>query len=98
MSESVFNIHEAKTHLSRLIERAEAGETIVIAKAGTPKVILSPVPSQLPRTPGRHAGRIRFSDDCFAPMTHEELQEIDEGHPSDPMRLLARGKETPKAS
>lgn len=37
------NIHEAKTHLSRLLERAVAGERIVIAKAGTPLVELTPV-------------------------------------------------------
>ncbi|MBN8726913.1 MAG: type II toxin-antitoxin system prevent-host-death family antitoxin [Xanthomonadales bacterium] len=35
---STINIHEAKTHLSRLIERAVAGETVVIAKAGKPMV------------------------------------------------------------
>ena len=37
------NIHEAKTHLSRLLEEAMAGEDIVIAKAGKPKVRLVPV-------------------------------------------------------
>lgn len=35
------NVHEAKTHLSRLIEKAAAGEDIVIAKAGTPMVQLT---------------------------------------------------------
>jgi len=35
---STVNIHEAKTHLSRLVERAAAGETVVIAKAGKPMV------------------------------------------------------------
>ncbi len=63
MLETVFNIHEAKTHLSRLIERAEAGETIIIAKAGKPKVRLSPVPSQPLPSPGRFAGEIRFHGD-----------------------------------
>ncbi|NLT69206.1 MAG: type II toxin-antitoxin system prevent-host-death family antitoxin [Verrucomicrobiaceae bacterium] len=43
MATTTVNIHEAKTHLSRLIERAEQGEEIVIAKAGTPKVRLTPV-------------------------------------------------------
>ena len=37
------NIHEAKTHLSRLIERVEAGEEIVIAKAGRPAARLVPI-------------------------------------------------------
>lgn len=40
---TVFNIHEAKTHLSRLLERVQRGETITIAKAGTPVAMLVPV-------------------------------------------------------
>jgi prevent-host-death family protein len=39
-----FNIHEAKTHLSRLIERAAAGKEIIISKAGQPMARLGPVP------------------------------------------------------
>ena len=39
------NIHEAKTHLSRLVERAAAGEEIVIAKAGKPVARLTPLPA-----------------------------------------------------
>lgn len=73
MSETIVNIHEAKTHLSRLIERVEAGETIIIAKAGTPKVVLSPVPQTSPRRPGRFAGAIRLADDFDAPLPDAEL-------------------------
>lgn len=73
MSVTVVNIHEAKTHLSRLIERAEAGETIIIAKAGTPKVLLSPVPRVAPRRPGRFAGAIRLANDFDASLPDEEL-------------------------
>lgn len=40
------NIHEAKTHLSRLIERVEAGEEIIIAKAGRPAARLVPIESK----------------------------------------------------
>jgi prevent-host-death family protein len=39
---TTFNIHEAKTHLSKLVERAAAGEEIIIAKAGKPMARLSP--------------------------------------------------------
>ena len=39
----VLNIHQAKTHLSRLIEEAVAGETVVLAKTGKPMVQLVPV-------------------------------------------------------
>ena len=43
------NIHEAKTHLSRLLERVAMGEEVVIAKAGTPVAKLVPVSSKRPR-------------------------------------------------
>lgn len=85
--ETVINTHQAKTHLSQLIERAMAGERIVIAKAGKPKVVLSPIPSSEPRRPGRFAGQIHIHDSCFDPMTEDELREFEEGHPADPMRL-----------
>jgi prevent-host-death family protein len=71
--ETVVNTHQAKTHLSQLIERAMAGERIVIAKAGKPKVVLSPIPSSEPRRPGRFAGQIHMADDFDAPLTNEEL-------------------------
>ena len=54
----VVNIHEAKTHLSRLIERARDGEEIIIAKAGEPKVRLVAVPGKERRKPGRFAGEL----------------------------------------
>jgi prevent-host-death family protein len=53
MVETVVNVHEAKTHLSRLLARVEAGERIVIARAGHPIAELVPAkPSRRPRTPG----------------------------------------------
>ena len=56
------NIHEAKTHLSRLIQRAEAGEEIVIAKAGKPLVRLAPCKDQAHplRKPGSMKGLIKI--------------------------------------
>lgn len=53
MADSV-NIHDAKTHLSRLIERVERGERIVIARAGRPVAVLAPVDfvDRRRRTPG----------------------------------------------
>ena len=42
MAESTVNVHEAKTHLSRLLERVEAGEEVVIARAGRPIARLVP--------------------------------------------------------
>ena len=49
----IVNIHEAKTHLSRLIERVARGETFVIAKAGRPMVKLVPIGSAEPAKPKR---------------------------------------------
>jgi prevent-host-death family protein len=54
----VVNVHEAKTHLSRLLERVSAGEEIVIARGGTPVARLVPLAEE-PRRPGRLRGRIK---------------------------------------
>lgn len=63
-----FNIHEAKTHLSRLVEAAAAGEEIVIAKAGQPMVKLVAVSAVGgPRALGALAGKVHESEDCWAP-------------------------------
>lgn len=62
------NIQEAKTHLSRLVEEAAAGEDIVIAKAGKPYVRLVPVNAvDTPRVLGAWRGRVRIADDFDAP-------------------------------
>ena len=59
------NIHEAKTHLSRLIERAAAGEEIIIARAGKPVVRMIAYQEQKPpkRTPGIWKGKLKMSRD-----------------------------------
>ena len=60
----ITNIHEAKSQLSKLVERALAGEEVVIAKAGTPVVRLVPVrDSDAPRTGGQWKGKVRIADD-----------------------------------
>lgn len=58
------NIHEAKTHLSRLLERVHAGEEIVLAKAGVPYARLVPI-ERSDRVPGRLKGRIEVDDRLF---------------------------------
>ena len=74
MASTTVNIHEAKTHLSRLIERAEHGEEIIIAKAGTPKVRLTPVREEVvTRRPGRFEGRRRVTEAFFEALPEEEL-------------------------
>jgi prevent-host-death family protein len=55
-----YNIYEARTHLSRLVERVSAGEEIVIARAGEPLVKLVPYRYVEPRVPGVATARIIF--------------------------------------
>lgn len=60
----IVNIHEAKTQLSRLVERAAGGEEIIIGKAGRPMARLVPyVERKRPRKPGSLKGKIRVADD-----------------------------------
>ena len=59
------NIHEAKTHLSRLVEEAAAGDEIVIAKAGKPIARLVPYEPEEPaeRVPGIWRGKVKIAKD-----------------------------------
>lgn len=67
MPQPTVNIHEAKTHLSRLVERVEAGEEIVIARAGRPVARLVPFRAPVkPRTPGLWRGKVRLAADFDA--------------------------------
>ena len=64
MDEPTVNIHEAKTHLSRLIERVESGQEVVIARAGRPVARLVPFRARKnPRVPGLWRGRVRLAPD-----------------------------------
>jgi prevent-host-death family protein len=68
------NIHEAKTHLSRFVEQAAAGEEIIIAKAGKPMarlVPLQPTPSR--RKLGLFKGQLNVPDDFDAPLDDEAI-------------------------
>ena len=68
MSDRV-NLYDAKTHLSALVERAAAGEEIVIAKAGKPKAKLVPYrPAIEPRKPAHALGLTFIADDFDAAM------------------------------
>lgn len=59
-----FNVHEAKTHLSRLLERVARGEEVVIARAGKPIArLVAWTPQQPERTLGAFAGQIVIADD-----------------------------------
>lgn len=67
------NVHEAKTHLSRLLEQAHSGEEIILAKAGKPYARLMPLAAEpVPRQPGRLRGQIDTSR-FFDPLPPDEL-------------------------
>ena len=76
---AMVNIHEAKTNFSKLVDRAHAGEEIIVAKAGKPYAKLVPIiedKSTLPpRVPGRFKGLIGPIPDSvfFDPMPDDEL-------------------------
>lgn len=71
----IVNMHEAKTSLSRLVERALAGEEIVIARKGEPLVKLVPVPKEPKhRIPGRLKGKVWMSPDFE--FTDAEIEEL----------------------
>ncbi len=71
---STVNIHEAKTHLSRLVDRAAAGEEITIARAGKPVAKLVPLSNAKQRVQfGTLAGILRVPDDFDAPLPSDAL-------------------------
>ena len=71
---AIVNIHEAKTHLSRLLARVAAGEEIVIARAGKPVAKLVPLsPIKKTRGCGLLKGKFVVSDSFFDPLPEEEL-------------------------
>ena len=76
------NIHEAKTHFSRLIERARAGEDIVIAKAGKPVArLVRYVQGGTPRRLGLMAGQFSLPDDFDSMGADEIAAQFEGGQP-----------------
>ena len=67
------NIHEAKTHLSRLVEEVAAGAEIVISKNGVPRAKLVPLGSSRKLKFGVMKGKLRYPDDFNAPLPAEVL-------------------------
>jgi prevent-host-death family protein len=71
---AVINLYEAKASLSRLVERAAAGEEIIIAKAGKPKARLVPLTGPLePRQPGGWEGKVWVAEDFDEPLPADIL-------------------------
>jgi prevent-host-death family protein len=71
--EKIVNIHEAKTHFSKLLKRVMSGERIIIAKAGQPVAVLSPITgSAAQRIPGMDKGKVTIAPDFDAPLPEFE--------------------------
>ena len=69
-----FNIHEAKTHLSRIIERVERGEVITISRAGTPVAKIIPLAPRKPRAGrGSLRGKIFLAEDWDSDSVNESI-------------------------
>jgi prevent-host-death family protein len=69
-----FNMHDAKTHLSRIIERVEGGEEVIIDRAGTPVAKIIPLVRRANRTSvGSLAGKLDLSGDWDSPRTNAEI-------------------------
>lgn len=72
MNTKTVNVHEAKTHFSRLLERVHAGEEIVIAKGGKPYARLVPLAERQPkRQPDTLKGLVELSDAFFEPLPED---------------------------
>ena len=72
------NTHEAKTQLSKLLVRVQAGEEIIIANAGKPVARLVPIDQHVGnRTPGTALGQVVIAPDFDAPLPDELLDEFE---------------------
>jgi prevent-host-death family protein len=71
------NVHQAKTHLSKLLERVEAGEEVIIARAGEPVARLIPFARPGKRTLGLDAGQGFIAADFDAPLPDDLLADFE---------------------
>jgi antitoxin (DNA-binding transcriptional repressor) of toxin-antitoxin stability system len=71
----VYTIHDAETQLAKLMERAERGEEVIVARGDKPAMRIAPVAPapKVKRKPGGFEGQILVHESFFEPMTEEEL-------------------------
>lgn len=70
----MINIHEAKTHLSRIVDEVAGGAEVIIAKAGKPMARLTPItPRVRKKTLGLLKGKVKVPDDFNTPVDDAEL-------------------------
>lgn len=68
------DVHEAKTHLSRLLDEALAGRTVIVTRRGKPVAKLEPIIDRSRRVFGSMKGLISFDDRFFEPLPEDELK------------------------
>lgn len=71
----IVNVHQAKTHLSRLLVQVEAGEDVVISRRGEPVARLVGCKPRSKRQPDVLKGKLTIPDEFFDPLPEEELRE-----------------------
>ena len=76
--DDMVSVHAAKTHLSRLLARVEAGEVITIARGRTPVAKLVPVTPQAKREFGAMRGQIATGPEFFEPLPEDEIDRWDQ--------------------
>jgi prevent-host-death family protein len=75
---TTYNVHEAKTHLSALLEQVAGGEDVIIARAGVPVARLVPVVIPTEERPlGSERGQISLADDFDAPLPTDTLESFE---------------------
>jgi prevent-host-death family protein len=72
-----YTVHQAKTHLSRLLKEAEAGKEVIVLRGKKPVARIVPIQPSAPkqRVPGGFEGLVQADDSAFDPLTDEELVE-----------------------
>ena len=75
----IVNIHEAKTHFSKLVDSVLHGHEVLIAMAGKPVAKLGPIEKKPLRKSGNLKGKVKISKDFDAPLPNEILEDL-EGH------------------
>lgn len=82
-----YTVHQAKTHFSRLLKEAEAGQEVIVMRGKKPVAKLVAInetaadkPAQRFRLMGAYRGKISWDEDAFAPMTDQELIESGFGY------------------
>lgn len=89
-----YTVHQAKTNLSKLIELAEAGEEVIIARRDTPAVRIVPLQAKIPKRQfGAFKGEAPVTDAFFDPLADDELAAWDGAE-----RLSAKSRIAPKVA